>query len=794
MAEQFKIARQAWFRDYLAKPELGKDVEEMAKDGKNRLTIDLNEIRERSAEEYRHILDRPMDVLPAYEEALKSYIDNNSELDPKIGTYDAYNISVSGAFGSHRMCPQHMLSENLTQMVCVEGIVVKTSLVRPKVVKTVHYCEATESFSTYQYRDGTSFSSLGATGSSYKTKDENGNRLTTEFGLCQYKNHQKVYIQDMPERTKAGSMPRTIEVIVEGDLVDKCKPGDRVQMIGVYRALPPRGQGGISGIFRTTVIANNVIRIGMDDKKLESSADDIKNFRQIKKRPDLFELFSRSLAPCIYGHEYIKKAVALMLLGGVEKNLKNGAHIRGDINILMVGDPSTAKSQLLRAVKNIGPLVINTTGRGSSGVGLTAAVLRDKDTGERRLEAGAMVLADRGIVTIDEFDKMSDADRTAIHEVMEQQTVTIAKAGIHTSLNARCSVMAASNPIYGQYDRSITPAKNIALPDSLLSRFDLLFIVLDKLDSRLDRAISDHVMKMHRWEQKGMDDPLDFHDDDDEKEGDKKTEVFEKNDKFGAASKLRRGEKKLEYLTTDFLKKYLAWAKTRAGNRPPKLTDDAREMIASKYAALRQEDSTLTLPITARLLETMIRLSTAHAKLRVDTKVTEQDVVAVYKVLQFALTNDAAPMDEMQAAKQAAGVSADAGGMDVDGEDAPTQPSQTLRKRKKPDNHGSPEQMKSHKGTASSFARRKAMDEDEKEPAQQAQTVATKRTMTAFSKSLSKLWKTKRVQSIRAAEFYKTLKDTAEWSSLSKSDYDAMLAQLHAGNKIFLQGNEIHRI
>jgi DNA replication licensing factor MCM3 len=319
----------------------------------------------------------------------------------------------------------------------------------------------------------------------------------------------------------------------------------------------------------------------------------------------------------------------LQLLGGVEKNLPNGTHLRGDINIMMVGDPSTAKSQLLRQIMDIAPLAINTTGRGSSGVGLTAAVAVDKDTGDRHLEAGAMVLGDRGIVCIDEFDKMNDADRVAIHEVMEQQTVTIAKAGIHCSLNARCSVIAAANPIYSNYARDLSVAKNIGIPDSLLSRFDLLFVMLDEKDPDQDRQIAERVITNHRYlnTQGGVhfnhskDDNIIERDIHNEKNAQKSSEMYEKD--LGTSSD------KTPIVTRDFLKKYISFVKSLP---PPELTDDAMNSAAGIYGELRKkvagyDEAKVAVPVTVRTFETLIRLATAHAKLRMSKTIDQDDIM-----------------------------------------------------------------------------------------------------------------------------------------------------------------------
>ncbi|KAL4627517.1 hypothetical protein ACB092_05G170900 [Castanea dentata] len=638
ISEEQRAAHKREFLEFLDQ-DVGRgvymdEIKAMINHKRHRLIVnisDLHSFRDLGT----RILKNPSEYMQPFCDAVT---DAAKSIDPKyLKEGEHVLVGFEGPFVSRRVTPRELLSEFIGSMVCVEGIVTKCSLVRPKVVKSVHFCPTTGAFTTREYRDIASNMGL-PTGSVYPTRDESGNLLVTEYGLCRYKDHQTLSMQEVPENSAPGQLPRTVDIIAEDDLVDSCKPGDRVAIVGIYKALPGKSKGSVNGVFRTVLVANNVSLLNKEANAPIYSPEDLKNIKKIAERDDTFDLLGNSLAPSIYGHSWIKKAVILLMLSGVEKNLKNGTHLRGDINMMMVGDPSVAKSQLLRAIMNIAPLAISTTGRGSSGVGLTAAVTSDQETGERRLEAGAMVLADRGVVCIDEFDKMNDQDRVAIHEVMEQQTVTIAKAGIHASLNARCSVVAAANPIYGTYDRSLTPTKNIGLPDSLLSRFDLLFIVLDQMDPDIDRQISEHVLRMHRYRSAvGGEATLDGssrYGREDESDADS---VFVKYNRMLHGKKVERGRKR-DTLTIKFLKKFIHYAKHRI---QPDLTDEASEQIATAYAELRNTSSNAktggTLPITARTLETIIRLSTAHAKLKLSRKVSKSDVDAALKVLYFAI-------------------------------------------------------------------------------------------------------------------------------------------------------------
>ncbi|ORY32621.1 MCM2/3/5 family-domain-containing protein [Naematelia encephala] len=620
-----------------------------------RLIVNLDDLRDYDRTYADGILLEPMAYLPAFDAALLQLVQAIHDPIKHRIAGNEYYVGLRGSFGQQHCNPRTLRSHQIGKMVSLEGIVTRCSLVRPKMLKSIHYAPKTQKFHSRSYHDATIIApSSTLTGSTtvIPQDDGEGNPLLMEYGLSTFRDHQTINIQEMPERAPAGQLPRGVEVVLADDLVDCCKPGDRIQMVGVFKS--SGGGQGARG-FSTSIIANNVILLsskqggGIAQSPLTDT--DIRNINKLSKRRNIFNLLSQSLAPSIYGSDHIKQAILLLLLGGEEKNLKNGAHIRGDINVLMVGDPSTAKSQMLRFVLNTAPLAIATTGRGSSGVGLTAAVTTDKDTGERRLEAGAMVLADRGVVCIDEFDKMSEVDRVAIHEVMEQQTVTIAKAGIHTSLNARCSVIAAANPIYGQYDVHKDPHRNIALPDSLLSRFDLLFVVTDDTDEQRDRAISEHVLRMHRYLQPGVEEgqpPVENlvqHLDVGGEEAESRTTetpVFEKFNPLlhgGVTTSSGRGaNKKKEVLSIAFVKKYIQYAKNRCH---PVLTKAAADWIVSVYSGLRNDDlagnQKKTSPLTARTLETLIRLSTAHAKARLSTNVDERDAIAAEEILRFAL-------------------------------------------------------------------------------------------------------------------------------------------------------------
>ncbi|XP_044149844.1 maternal DNA replication licensing factor mcm3 isoform X1 [Bufo gargarizans] len=627
-------------------------VRDMIGASEHRLIVNLNDLRRKNERRANVLLSNAFLEVIAFQKALKDLV---ASIDATYAKqFEEFSVGFEGSFGAKHVSPRTLIAGFLGNLVCVEGIVTKCSLVRPKVMRSVHYCPATKKTLERKYTDLTTLEAFPSS-AIYPTKDEENNPLETEYGLSTYKDHQTLSIQEMPERAPAGQLPRSVDIIADDDLVDKCKPGDRVQIVGIYRCLPSKQGGFTSGTFRTILLASNIKRMSKEISPT-FSADDVAKIKKFCKvhSKDIFEQLSKSLAPTIHGHDYIKKAILCMLLGGNEKILDNGTRIRGDINLLLIGDPSVAKSQLLRYVLHTAPRAITTTGRGSSGVGLTAAVTTDQETGERRLEAGAMVLADRGVVCIDEFDKMSDMDRTAIHEVMEQGRVTIAKAGIQARLNARCSVLAAANPVYGRYDQYRTPMENIGLQDSLLSRFDLLFIVLDQTDADSDREIADHVLRIHRYrtpgEQDGYAMPFGcsveiFATDDPNATDvtDQELQIYEKHDNLLHGPR----KNKSKIVSMQFIRKYIHVAKLIK----PTLTQEAADYICQEYAKIRSHDEmnndrARTMPVTARALETMIRLATAHAKVRMSKTIDSQDAETALELVQFAYFKKVLPKEK----------------------------------------------------------------------------------------------------------------------------------------------------
>lgn len=597
------------FKEFLNTHKSGVSVNNVNGDI-SRVIVNINEVRQFSKELCNAILNEPMTYLPVFEEEI-----GNEEYSGNVS--GNVRIGFEGAVGSNQFTSRALRSSSLSKMVCVEGIVTSVSLVRPKIKKSVHYSSVKNVFYEKEYRDATMVTRLPCTNTVYPTRDDENNLLEAEFGLSEYSDFQILSLQEMPENAPPSSLPRGAEVAIQDDLVDFAQPGDRIKVYGIYKSIHNGGTSQFPTRFKTVIIASNIVKIG--NNTLNLNGGNSLSYKLLSP-----ELLVNSIAPTIFGHLNIKKALALLFVGGVEKIMNNGSKIRGDINILLVGDPSTAKSQMLRFALGFAPLSVATTGRGSSGVGLTAAVVRDPDTGDKRLEAGAMVLADRGLVCIDEFDKMDDSDRVAIHEVMEQQTVSISKAGIHTTLNARCSVLAAANPIMGSFNHKQSVQDNLGLPESLMTRFDLVFITHDNINIENDRRISQHVLKNHS----------NFNNNNNlgNLKNNLGNENIENNEKNGSEN---------NQLSLQFLKNYFEYCKTFK----PVLSKQASSLIIKHYVEIRKQknNKSLVVNITPRFIESLIRLSTANAKLRLSNVVEEIDVIEILSLIESNSTETNIP-------------------------------------------------------------------------------------------------------------------------------------------------------
>ncbi|WP_290597516.1 MULTISPECIES: minichromosome maintenance protein MCM [unclassified Archaeoglobus] len=527
-----------------------------------------------------------------------------------------YGVSLEGCKPRFYALPtarkvliRDLRAQHIGKFVAVEGIIRKVTEVRPRIVEAAFACLNCGSINMVQQEDSQLRQPLEC--SKCHTK-----RLVFLPDSSISVDSQRLKVQEYPENLRGGEQPQTIDVILEGDLAGSVNPGDRVVINGIVRA-KPRGLGQRKLTHMDLYLEGNSVEVlHQEYEEFEITERDRERIMELATSDDIYGKIVRSIAPSIYGHEDVKLAIALQLFGGVPKKLPDGTEIRGDIHILLVGDPGVAKSQLLRYVHRIAPRSVYTTGKGTTTAGLTATAVRDEVDGRWTLEAGALVLADKGVALVDEIDKMRKEDRSALHEALEQQTISIAKAGINAILRARCALLGAANPKYGRFEKYTAIAEQIEMSPTLLSRFDLIFVLTDDPDEERDRRLVDHILQSHQLGE--MMERI-------------RNVSAEYSEEFIRAKAVRIEPE----IDPELLRKYIAYARKTVY---PVLTDEAKKRIEDFYLSLRsrvKENSPV--PITARQLESIVRLAEASARVRLSDRVEVEDVERVIEIIEKSL-------------------------------------------------------------------------------------------------------------------------------------------------------------
>ncbi len=541
----------------------------------------------------KEITHSPDEMLAAFNSAVLTIL---SEIHPDYAEEIVDRIKVRIGNYSVQRTLRDINADVIDKLIGVSGMVVRTSEVKPLAKKIGYRCMNCNTINEAQLKG-----LLLKKPAKCVNCAERELEMDPEHSI--FTDFQLVRLQELPEDLPAGQLPHYVEVTVMGDLVDQCRPGDRIILTGIVRIEQEQISPQIrTSLFRLRMEGNNIEYLGggvgnKDSRTIERLSIRSEDERQIigvAGKPDAYDKLIASFAPHVYGHEVIKESILLLIVGSVAKKLSDGSTRRGDINVFLVGDPGTAKSEMLKFASKIAPRGLYTSGRGSTAAGLTAAVIRDK-SGIMMLEAGAVVLGDQGLVCIDEFDKIRPEDRSALHEVMEQQTCSVAKGGIVATLNARTSILSAANPMYGKYDPFKNITENVNLPIPLLTRFDLIFVVRDTPESEKDSRIASHILEIHR-------------------DADRATQPA---------------------IDTALLSKYLAYAK----QTEPSLSNEAMDIIKEYYMKMRNVETEGMITVTPRQLEGLVRLATARARLLLKDSVEAEDADrAIYLVQRMLET------------------------------------------------------------------------------------------------------------------------------------------------------------